>query len=432
MSASTVEDSLGRIHDYLPRFADAELVSRLRATGAVLIEGPRGCGKTQTALQAAKSAVRLDRDPMARRAGEIKPALLLEGGRPHLIDEWQLVKNVWNEVRGDVDDHPEETGRYILTGSAVPADDETRHTGALRMTRLRMRPMSLAESGHSTKTISLSSLFAGNDVAAPDPGLDIRDIVERIVVGGWPALQRRAPADAIVATQGYLDETRRVDLGRLEGPRHDPDNVARVLRSLARCVASEASASTIAADVAGADNRGAVNYHTVIDYMKALTRLFILEDLPAWSPALRSRGVLRSSATRHFVDPSLAAAALGAGPDRLLADPETLGLLFESLVIRDLRIYGQAIGATISHYRENTGAEADAILQMRSGQWAAMEVKLGQGDIDMGARSLLRIAANVDTQRHGEPAFLAVVTGWGYAYRRSDRVFVVPIGTLTS
>lgn len=432
MDSPESDQQLGRIRNYLPRFADAELASRLRATGAVLVEGPRGCGKTQTALQIAKSAVRLDRDQAARRAGELNPALLLDGQRPRLIDEWQLVKDVWNEVRGDVDDHPEETGRYILAGSAVPADDETRHTGALRITRLRMRPMSLAESGHSSRSVSLGALFAGGEAEAADPGLKIRDIVERIVIGGWPALVRRDPADAMVATQGYLDETRRVDLGRLEGPRHDPENVARLLRSLARCVATEASASTIGADVAGSDGLGPINYHTVIDYLKALTRLFIVEDLPAWSPALRSRGILRSSATRHFVDPSLAAAAIGASPDRLLQDPETLGLLFESLVIRDLRIYGQTIGASVFHYRENTGAEADAILQMRSGHWAAIEVKLGQGEIDKGARSLLRVAANVDAERHGKPAFLAVVTGWGFAYRRSDGVFVIPIGSLTS
>ncbi len=430
MSASTHDNPLGGVRDYIPRFADRELAGRLRATGAVLVEGPRGCGKTETALRAAKSAVRLDRDQAARRAGELNPALLLDGERPRLIDEWQLVEGVWNEVRGDVDDHPEETGRYILAGSAVPSDDKTRHTGSLRFTRLRMRPMSLAESGHSSRAVSLAALFAGGDAKAPDPGLDIADIAERIVIGGWPALLRRDPADALVATQGYLDETCRVDLGRLDGPRHDPENVARLLRSLARCVATEASASTIGADVAGADSLGAINYHTVIDYIRALTRLFIVEDLPAWSPALRSRGVLRSSVTRHFVDPSLAAAALGAGPDRLLRDPETLGLLFESLVIRDLRIYGQAIGATVSHYRENTGAEADAVLQVRSGEWAAVEVKLGQGDIDKGARSLLRVAGNVDTDRHGTPAFLAVVTGWGYAYRRPDGVFVIPVGTL--
>ena len=430
MSAFTPDNPLGGVRHYIPRFADRELATRLRATGAVLVEGPRGCGKTETALRAAKSAVRLDRDQAARRAGELNPALLLDGDRPRLIDEWQLVEGVWNEVRGDVDDHPEETGRYILAGSAVPSDDKTRHTGSLRFTRLRMRPMSLAESGHSSSAVSLAALFAGGEAKAADPGLDIADIAERIVIGGWPALLRRDPADALVATQGYLDETCRVDLGRLDGPHHDPENVARLLRSLARCVATEASASTIGADVAGADAMGAINYHTVIDYIRALARLFIVEDLPAWSPALRSRGVLRSSVTRHFVDPSLAAAALGASPDRLLRDPETLGLLFESLVIRDLRIYGQAIGATVSHYRENTGAEADAILQMRSGEWAAVEVKLGQGDIDKGARSLLRVAGNIDTDRHGTPAFLAVVTGWGYAYRRPDDVLVIPVGTL--
>jgi hypothetical protein len=428
MSAPTTEDSLGRIPDYLPRFADTELLSRLRATGAVLVEGPRGCGKTQTALRAAKSAVRLDRDLAARRVGAVNPALLLEGDRPRLIDEWQLVPDVWNAVRGDVDDHPEDAGRYILAGSAVPSDDETRHTGALRFTRLRMRPMSLAESGHSSGAVSLASLFAGGEASAADPGLDVRDIAERIVIGGWPALMRRDPADAMVATQGYLDETCRVDLGRLDGPRHDPENVARVLRSLARNTATEVSARTIASDVAGAE--GPIDNHTVIEYIKALTRLFIVEDLPAWAPTLRSRGVLRAAVTRHFADPSLAAAAMGAEPERLLKDAETLGFLFESLVIRDLRIYGQAIGAKVSHYREAKGVEADAILEMRDGRWAALEVKLGQGDIDKGASSLLRIADHVDTDRHGMPAFLAVITGWGYAYRRSDGVFAIPVGAL--
>src|SRR3990170_7539518 len=231
MSASISDPSLsGRIRDYVPRFADTELGDRLRATGAVLVEGPRGCGKTQTALQVARSAVRLDRDQAARKAGELNPALLLAGERPRLIDEWQLVKDVWNEVRGDVDDHPEVTGRYILAGSAVPSDDETRHTGSLRFTRLRMRPMSLAESGHSSGAVSLASLFAGDEARAADPGLDIRSIAERIVVGGWPALIRRGPSDASLATQGYLDETCRLDLQGLDGVRRDPENVARVLR----------------------------------------------------------------------------------------------------------------------------------------------------------------------------------------------------------
>ena len=234
----------------------------------------------------------------------------------------------------------------------------------------------------------------------------------------------------MVATQGYLDEARRVDVGRLDDRRRDPDNVARVVRSLARNTATEVSARTIAADVAGAE--GGIDYHTVLDYVAALARLFIVEDLPAWSPAMRSRAPLRSSVTRHFTDPSLAAAALGAGVDRLLADPVTLGFLFESLVIRDLRVYGQAVGATVSHYRDAYGAEADAILELRDGRWAAIEVKLGQHRINDGARSLLRVVERVDTCRHGPPAFTAVITGWGYAYRRPDGVLALPIGALTA
>lgn len=424
------DGDLGRVRPYLPRFADEELQGRLRATGAVLIEGPRGCGKTQTALRAARSAVRLDREPAARRVGELMPRLLLDGARPRLIDEWQLAPDVWNEVRADVDDHPHEPGRFILTGSSVPADDLTRHTGSLRITRLRLRPMSLAESGHSSRSVSIGQLFAGAEPAAPDPGLDLRDLAERIVVGGWPGLVQRAPDAATIATQGYLDEVRRVDIGRLDGSRRDPENIGRVLRSLARNTSTQASARAIAADVAGVE--GGIDYHTVLDYISALSRLFIVEDLPAWSPALRSRAPVRSAATRHFTDPSLAAAALGAGVDRLLGDPETLGLLFESLVVRDLRVYGQTIGASVSHYRDATGAEADAILELRDGRWAAIEVKLGQQRIDEAARSLARVVDHVDPARHGAPVFTAVVTGWGYAYRRRDGVFVIPIGTLTA
>lgn len=357
--------------------------------------------------------------------------LLLEGAKPRLIDEWQLVKEVWNEVRGDVDDHPGEMGRYILAGSAVPSDDETRHTGSLRITRLRMRPMSLAESGHSSGAVSLKSLFEGGEAAASDPGLDIRSIAERVVVGGWPALLRLEPDDAMLATQGYLDETRRVDLDRLEGPRRDPENVARVLRSLARNTATEASASTIATDVAGKEHRS-IDYKTVIEYGKDLARVFVVEDLPAWEPALRSRGELRKAPTRHFADPSLAAAALGAGVARLLKDPDTLGHLFESLVVRDLRVYAQTLDAQVKHYREAKGVEADAIIERRDGSWAGIEVKLGPGAVDDGAKRLIRVASHIDTEKHGQPAFLAVITGWGPAYRRPDGVLVIPIGALAA
>ena len=417
-----------QIKDYRPRFADAELEERLHATGAVLIEGPRACGKTQTALGRARSVVRLDRDQASRNAGLLDPALLLLGDKPRLIDEWQLVPQVWNEVRGEVDDHPEILGQFILTGSSVPSEDESRHTGALRFTRLRMRPMSLSEAGYSTGAVSLAALFAGEMPPARDPGLRIGDLAVRICVGGWPALLKRPVGAALLALRGYLDDIRRADLERLDGVRRDPENVARVLRSLARHVSTEVSARALAADVGGAEEP--IKAHTVLEYMNALTRVFVLEDQPAWSPALRSRGILRGSPKRHFTDPSLAVAALETSPERLLGDPETLGLLFESLVVRDLRIYGQTLGARVLHYRENTGLEADAILQRPDGAWAAVEVKLGPAQIDDAAASLLRVAAHVDAVRHGEPAFLAVVTGWGYAYTRPDGVRVFPIAAL--
>jgi predicted AAA+ superfamily ATPase len=345
-----------------------------------------------------------------------------------LIDEWQLVPAVWNHVRREVDAHPGQPGQFILTGSAVPRDDVTRHSGGLRFTRLRMRPMSLAESGHSTGDISFAALLAGEDPHARDPGLGITDLAERIAVGGWPGLLGRTSDQALVALRGYLDETRRVDLSQVDGVRRDPENVARVLRSLARHVATAASARSIAADVGGAD--GPMDHHTVLDYLVALTRLFVVEDLPAWSPALRSRAILRTAVTRHFVDPSLAVAALDATPARLVRDVETLGLLFESLVVRDLRIHAQALDATVLHYRDSSGLEADAIVQRRDGSWAAFEVKLGQAAVDEAAAHLLRLADKVDRVRHGPPAVLAVITGWGYGYRRPDGVAVVPIGAL--
>ena len=413
---------------YRARVVDAELIARLGATGAVLIEGPRGCGKTETARQAARSEVRLDVDNEARTAGLVAPSMLLQGDRPRLIDEWQLVPAVWNQVRREVDAHPDQAGLFILTGSAVPADDATRHSGGLRFTRLQMRPMSLAETGHSTGGVSLAALFAGDDPRARDPGLGITDLAERIAVGGWPGLLGRTADQALVALRGYLDEIRRVDLIRLDGVRRDPENVARVLRSLGRNVATAASARAIAADVGGSD--GPIDHHTVLDYLAALTRLFVLDDLPAWSPALRSRGIQRTAVTRHFVDPSLAVAALDTRPERLLRDVETLGLLFESLVVRDLRIYAQALDASVFHYRDNNGLEADAVVQRRDGSWAAFEVKLGQAAVDGAAANLLRLADRVDSDKHGRPAALVIITGWGYGYRRPDGVAVIPVGAL--
>src|SRR3990172_7073370 len=287
--------------DYRPRVADAELAARLAATGAVLIEGPRGCGKAETARQAAASEIRLDIDDEARAAGLLAPALLLEGDRPRLIDEWQLVPAIWNQVRREVDATGGRPGQFILTGSAVPADDVTRHSGALRFSRLRMRPMSLVEAGHSTGDISLKDLLDGVEARAVDPGLTINDLAERIAVGGWPNLQDRTIDEALIALRGYLDETRRVDLVRVDGISRDPENVARVLRSLARNVATCASARAIAADVGGAE--GPIDHHTVLSYLAALSRLFVVEDLPAWSPALRSRAIPRAPPPPPFLSP---------------------------------------------------------------------------------------------------------------------------------
>lgn len=414
--------------DYRPRIADAELSALLAATGAVLIEGPRGCGKTETASQVANSDVRLDTDDDARAAGLVAPHVLLEGERPRLIDEWQLVPAIWNHVRREVDAGGGRPGQFILTGSAVPADDVTRHSGALRFSRLLMRPMSLAEAGYSTGDISLAGLFAGDEPRAGETGLTITGLTERIAVGGWPGLQDRTVEEALIALRGYLQETSRVDLVRLDGVSRDPQNVDRVLHSLARNAASGVSARAIAADVGGAD--GPIDHHTVLDYIAALSRVFVIEDLPAWSPALRSRSILRAALTRHFVDPSLAVAALSTRPERLLRDVETLGLLFESLVVRDLRIYAQVMDAQVFHYRDNTELEADAVVECRDGRWAAFEVKLGPAAIDDAAANLLRLAARIDPERHGEPATLGVITGWGYGYRRADGVAVIPIGAL--
>lgn len=416
--------------DYRPRVADAELAARLAATGAVVIEGPRGCGKTETARQAAASEVRLDVDDEARAAGLLAPALLLDGDRPRLIDEWQLVPAIWNQVRREVDATGGRPGQFILTGSATPADDVTRHSGALRFSRLRMRPMSLAEAGYSTGDISLEALLDGAEPRAVDPGLTINELADRIAVGGWPNLQDRTVDEALIALRGYLTETRRVDLVRVDGIERDPENVGRVLRSLARNVATGASARAIAADVGGAE--GPIDHHTVLSYMAALTRLFVLEDLPAWSPALRSRTIMRAAPRRHFVDPSLAVAGLGATPGRLLRDVETLGLLFESLVVRDLRIFAQTLDASVFHYRDSTDLEADAIVETRDGAWAAFEVKLGPSAVDRAAETLLRVAARVDPDKHGKPAALGVITGWGYGYMRPDGVAVIPIGALAA
>ncbi|MGH8776835.1 MAG: ATP-binding protein [Jiangellaceae bacterium] len=391
------------------------------------MEGPKACGKTATARQIAASEVLLDVDRQARQAVAVDPRLVLNGPTPRLIDEWQLEPEIWNHVRRAVDDRGL-PGQFILTGSAVPADDISRHTGAGRITRLRMRPMSLFETEQSSGAISLDAVLRGVPVRSPDPGLTVTDLAGLISAGGWPGNLGSTVDRSARAVRDYLDEIRRVDISRVDGNRRDPVRVGRLLRALARNTATYTSATTLAADIAGAD--GAMDDDTARSYLTTLERLMIVEDVPAWAPHLRSRSILRSSAKRLFADPSLAVAALRSSPDRLLKDLDLLGFLFESLVVRDMRVYAQAADAQVLQYRDNTGLEVDAIVETADGRWGAFEIKLGPGMVDKAAASLLKFAGRVDTSRAGQPSVLGVIVGFGYGYQRDDGVAVIPVGAL--
>ncbi len=412
---------------YLPRVVDQQLETLLSALGAIMVEGPKACGKTKTASRVAMSSVRLDVDTNAQHAAAADPSLVLEGATPRLIDEWQVVPSIWNAIRHEVDER-NSPGQFVLTGSAVPADDETRHTGAGRFARMRMRPLSLFESDLSNGQISLAHLIEGERASTPDPGLAVGDLAEEIVHGGWPASRGLSAEAAQIGLRGYLDEIRNTDINNVDGVNRDPGRVARLMRSLARHIATSTSLTVLAADAAGAD--GELKDDTAGEYLNALRRLFVVEDQPAWAPHLRSKYQLRRAAKRHFVDPSLAVAALRTSSGPLLEDLKYLGFLFESLVIRDLRVYAQACDAEVLHYRDNNGHEADAIVQGADGRWAAFEVKLGAGLIEQGVNSLKRFAKQIDTAKCGEPAVLGVITGTGYGYVRDDGIQVIPIGSL--
>lgn len=410
---------------YAPRIADSELGKRLKAAGAVLIEGAKACGKTETARQRAKSEVLLDVDNAARDVAELNPGLLLEGDVPRLIDEWQFEPQIWNHVRRAVDERAD-PGQFILAGSAQPTDDETRHTGAGRISRLRMRPMSLYELETSNGEIPLATLLdrQGNEVA--NPGLELEDVAAAICRGGWPAFRELDLPDALRGVRDYLNEIPR-DAQRL-GPRHRIERVTRLIRSLARNVATPVSASTLATDASRPEDP--VSDDAVAEYLGSLASLFVVEDQPAWQPHLRSRYRLRRSAKRHFVDPSLAVAALRGGPDALMRDLSFMGLLFESLVIRDLRIYAQAIDGEVMHYQDSGDLEVDAIVQTGH-SWAAFEVKLGgEKRVEEAAAALTRFRERIDTSKSGEPAVLAIIVASGYGYVRKDGIQVIPVGCL--
>ena len=413
---------------YLPRLAERTIEGALQRRGAVLLEGPRGCGKTWAARRFARSEARLDDPAMLLLATADAPAVL-QGPIPRLLDEWQNAPSLWNLVRRACDDRTR-PGQFILTGSASPQDDITRHTGVGRIGRVLLRPMSLLEMGHSSGAVSLGSMFEGDAVSAlPRNDLGLRDIAAFICVGGWPGSLHLEEEQARLAVGDYLNEIVRLDIPLVSGIQHHPSAVRRLLRSLARHVATEAKTSKLAAD-AGVDRP--LGWHTVASYLDALGGVFIVEDQMAWSVNLRSRATLRKAPKRHFVDPSLAASMLRASPQRLLADPKTLGFLFESLVIRDLRVYSQPERAEVFHYRDETGLEIDAIIERDDGAWIAVEVKLSPAPevVDRAAHSLLRLRNKVAKSRVEELATLMVVTSTGAAYRRPDGVQVTPITAL--
>ena len=448
--------------EYLPRIADEQLRRRLAASGAVLVRGAKWCGKTSTSEQLARSVLRMQ-DPREYlqniRLAEIEPTALLQGETPRLIDEWQMAPVLWDAVRYEVD-RRHERGQFILTGSAVPANDAVMHTGTGRIARLTMRPMSLFESGDSTGELSLAGLFGdaisgsenyseGVDASHDQGGassvfgrceLTISDYAQLICRGGWPEAVARQRADRIYSDAGlppypstdipydYLTAIIESDISRVDNVHRNPRNALALLRSLARNCAQQVKIPTISADMAG--DGASVGDQTVSNYLNALRRIFVVEDAAAWSPRMRSKTALRTAPTRYFVDPSLAVAALGAGPERLLGDLEAMGFLFENLCVRDLRIYADAIGGEVLHFRDRNGLEADAIVQLRNGRWAGIEIKLGgEARIDDGAANLLRLVDRLDP-RVRRPAFLMVLTGGAYAYRRDDGVIVAPIGYL--
>lgn len=411
---------------YLHRIADAQVTRALESVPIVVIDGVKGCGKTWTGLRHARSRVLLSENAAARQGAEVVPRRTLEGDRPRLIDEWQTVPRLWETARHVVDEG-RDVGCFILTGSAQPADDVTLHSGAGRVSRVRMRPMSLAESGESDGSVSLGSLLDGGQCEAAASEISVPDIAEVLCRGGWPRNLGRTSSASAELLESYLDEMARVDLPDASGRSLDAVRVRRLLTSLGRHTATTASLRTLARDVAG---EPPMSWHATAGYLDALQRVYMVEDLPVWPTRLRSRATLQQAPKRHFADPSLAAAVIGATPSRLLDDVETMGLLFESLVIRDLRIYAEANRARVFHWRTSYGNEFDAVVERRDGSWLPVEVKLGATRADEAAASLIKSCEHVDPGERGAPVAKLVITATGLGYRRPDGVSVVPITAL--
>lgn len=413
---------------YLPRVVDMRLDDALRSSGAVHIKGPKWCGKTETGIHHTRSQVYLqdpDKSPALLAMADSKPSKLLIGDRPRLIDEWQMAPQLWDAVRFAVD-REKVRGGYVLTDSSTPKIRPA-HTGVGRIAPLEMSTMSLLETGESTGAVSLLSLFEGTLDIAQVAGLDVDDYARVICRGGWPeAVVSESRGDAGRMARDYVCELLDSNINEMDGIRRNRTWMRQIMRSYARNVSGQASLSTIAADMQGEPPSAP----TLSEYVDALSRAFVLNDLSAWNPRLRSKTAVRTSPTRHFSDPSIAAAVLAATPRGLLDDFETFGLLFESLCIHDLRVYASALGGSLYHYRDKTGLEADAVVVLDDGRWALVEVKMGQSRIDEGASHLLKLAERIDQTREGRPSFLMVLTSTACAYRRKDGVVVVPLACL--
>ncbi|MBQ8571218.1 MAG: ATP-binding protein [Kiritimatiellae bacterium] len=423
--------------EYKTRLADSILQKKLASSGAVLIEGAKWCGKTTTASQIAKSILFMQ-DPAQKKQNlemaDMDPSFLLNGQTPRLIDEWQLAPKLWDAIRYEVDKR-DEFGQFVLTGSAVPADlSEISHSGTGRISRMLMRPMSLYESGESNGSVSLGDLFSDNEKVAGTNSLDLEQIAFLICRGGWPKSIGTNTDVALQLAINYFDAVVNDDISRVDNVKRDSEKAKRILRSYARSIASQAKITSITQDVyANEEIEDLTNKNaTISSYISALKKIFVIEDSLAWNPNLRSKTAIRASDTRYFTDPSIGAAALGLGPRDLINDIQTMGLMFENLCIRDLRIYADALDGQVYHYRDRNNLECDAVVHLRNGSYGLIEIKLG-GDrlIEEGAKTLNKLEANIDTTKMKAPSFKMVLTGVGnYAYSRKDGVLIVPIGSL--
>lgn len=421
--------------EYRNRIADRLLSDKLEAMGAVLIEGPKGCGKTTTAEQKAKSIIYMD-DPVKgaqyMQLAQTNIRLLLEGDTPRLIDEWQDAPKLWDAIRFEVD-HRAEDGQFILTGSAVPANrDEIRHTGTARYAWLTMRPMSLWESGDSNGEVSLGELFSTPESIGAVNTVDMEKMAFLTCRGGWPrAITKKSENAALAQAIEYYEAVTKIDISRVDGTQRNEERAKRLMRSYSRHQGTQTSISVILDDVR-VNEAEDLSDTTISSYISALKKIFVIEDMPAWNPNLRSKTAIRTSDTRYFVDPSIACAALGLGPMDLINDLNTFGLFFETMCVRDLRVFADALGGTVYHYRDKNGLECDAVVHLRNGSYGLIEIKLG-GDhlIEEGAKNLRNLSEKIDTTKMKNPSFLMILTAVGpYAYRRSDGIYVVPLSCL--